>query len=175
MSRWVKIIAGVCCGLVAMASQAYAESVQTEFGNWSYLRNESALETAEWLTLRAETEAGTEWLLSRRCVTNRGPVLQANAHAWGDAVDVDGIYLQSSGWFYNTRFRVDEEPVRGWRWRYRFDSDGRKEVLYNGPYVGSDADEHLLGGDRLVVEIGTTKGVVVFDTQGFAEALAKHC
>ena len=48
------------------------------------------------------------------------------------------------------------------------------EDRVDGVFASHLLDE-LFIGDRLVVEISPSKGVVVFNTAGFAEARAEYC
>ena len=127
-------------------------------------------------------------------------MLQSGAAVQGDALDIDHVYKDVSlrkdctvgggcreiiyAWFYKTRLRVDDNPVKTWRWRYGWDSDGGFEQLWmKKSWSGNDKDgwtahhsmDELLSGDRLVLEISSSKGVVVFNTARFEEARSAFC
>lgn len=186
---------------VLAAMPATAQQIKTEWGDWQYLKTTSALEVTEHLVLYGQTPSGTLWIVTRSCSAGV-PVLRSKVARQGQALDLDRVYFVSKvsssgrrdcwpstglcrGWRYKTRVRVDDLPIREWTWMYGLDTDGGWEYLwmnesfysstrFEGSRAAHSIDE-LLVGDRLAIEISASKGVAVFNTTGFAKALAEYC
>ena len=178
--------------MVAAASLAGAQQIETAWGDWQYLEHTTALESNSYLVLYGYTDAGVGWILTRNCRTGQ-PILQAQVQAQGDAIELARAYLwnvfnrgrKEYAWHYDTRVRVDDKPIRERHWRYGWDPDDGWEQLWRKvdfySEVGKDEVfgrhliDDLLTGDTLAVEISPTKGVAVFNTTGFAGARDQYC
>ena len=177
----------------------------TGHGEWQHYVHETALETTEYLVLYGKVEnPEMQWTLLRECRT-AVTVLQAMVSEQGEAVEISRAFYRGptvgsntgkvyrcwtgiglcAGWQYHTRFRVDSDDIRERRWMYGWDAESGVEQLYmieawhnssrfEGVRPGHSADLMLVG-DRLALEIGPVKGVAVFNTAGFEEALTDFC
>ncbi len=177
--------------LILSALIAQADWEPTEYGGWYYVEQVSALETAKWLAMTASTGGGIRWTLSRSC---EGPLtLSASASDWGTVTSRGKIRRERLGrgctftrfgqvceryetvWYYDARFRIDDGEIQRWTWRYGWNSNAGQEVLVT-EWPGSEYyGDPMLIGNRLVIEIIPSSGVLVFDTTDFAAALAEHC
>lgn len=193
----LKLIHVAMCFIVV----ATIAGAQEGLGDWEYVEKATALETTRHLILRGYTENSSEYIISRTC--DHGVVqLISRAADQGDAFDIDLVYYRSSmyrsgkagcdivsglcnGWQYKTKTRVDRDPIMRHTWMYAFDSDGGWEYLWSRMAyhrkLGAEQNtaghsrDSLFMGERLAIEISSTKGVAVFDTSRFAEALDAWC
>ena len=185
--------------LVVAATICTSQQINTGFGEWQYLEQMSALETAKWLLLYGHTEQGSTWIIGRRC-DSHSRVLMAYAASQGDAVDIGkivrrrecvvnwnstvGCDLYADTTRYKTRYKIDDDDVTWVNWYYGFDLNAGLETLsimwYDRKAGGftpnrPDIVDRMVSGDRLAIEISNAKGVITFNTTGYAEAVANHC
>ena len=151
-----------------------AAVANAETGLWRHHGTESALESVDYLLLDAEVEERI-WTLVRRCDLKEAWIQSSASHV-GEALDYNLSYVRWTGrdWvrYYKTRIRRDEQPIMEWTWRYGYNEDFGVESLTL--WEPSSIDKLLLG-DRFAMEISAARGVAVFDTTGFGEALNTFC
>ena len=190
----------VVATLMTVAFVISAEQVSTEWGEWQYLSNTTALETSEHLLLYGQTDAGVTWVLTRECHTGV-PTLQSRVQHQGEAVDIDRVRFErvvrtsesgrtavaEDAWWYDTRIRYEDRRAKI-VWRYAWNRTDGWEILWIPERYGWREDDEgkrgsralhsidrALMADQLVIEISQSKGLVIFATSGFVGALAEHC
>ena len=162
--------------LLALLAVAAVADEAAETGKWRHHRTETALEAVDYLLLDADVGERT-WTLARRCDLKEAWI-QSSASYVGEALDYSLSYLRYSDrddeWirYYKTRIRQDETPIKEWTWRYGYSADFGIEFL---TFKYTSNIDKLILGDRLVMEISPARGVAVFETRGFGEAIKHFC
>ena len=185
--------------IVVAATICTSQQTKTGFGEWQYLEQASALETAKWLLLYGQTEEGTTWIIGRRCDSDHR-VLMAHAASQGAAADLGVVVRRRDcvvNWSttsgcdqyadttrYKTRYRVDDNEISWVNWYYGYDSNAGIETLSVMRYssrsqgfipVNPEIIDRMVSGDRLAIEISSSRGVATFNTTGYADTVAGYC